>query len=1175
MPGDDMFGARLRELRVGNGLSLRALSRVIHYSTAQISRVETGISRPTVEFAVLCDRALDTGGELGRLAARSAARPRRATHPSFAPPLEPTHFVGRHDDVTSLIQYLKPSDGNRSPDHARICVLHGIGGAGKTALAIRLARLLRDQYQDGCIYVDLEGYRLHGNPHASSDVVASVLRQLGVPGELIPDDVGERAAQYRQLMSDKRVLLILDGVKSSDQVRPLIPPIPTSAVLVTGRAQLTSLDDALQWQVKTLDRKSAIHLFHLVADLPEDLADRGDPELVGSIVELCGRLPLAVRIVAARFRDNWSRTLEDVALRLTDEKSRFEELDDGERSMMGVFSASCASLSPDQHRILVLIAHHPGSRIDTPSVAALEDRSSADAELVLDRLKRAGLLEHHSRNAYRLHDLFRAYLRRTWTDAVSAEELDVARRNLFEYYVRAADAADRAIVPHRHRITLSLQGESRTQPDFADFDSAMAWMSAELENFPILLKYMTDAGYDELCWQFAYCLRGYFYEAKQWDVWVDCYHVAADAAARTRDRRAEGLILNNQGMALSRLGRHREAEKCYVMAEGAFRDVNDVHGEINAVKNRSWLYYYEADYENALRLGRRCYDFYRSDQAEWHAAIALRCVARAELELGMLEEATADLRTVLADYERLGFRPKQIAKVYIDLGRAVIGGGDRDGAIDYLKAAIDQARSGSGIYEEAIALESLGDIVSSFGKHEEADQHKTAALDLYSAIGAPEAKRLRPSVARPASTEPSLKAGRTEGPTVLAVATEWSSGHGGLSTFNRRLCVSLAEAGAEVFCYVPVASDAEVRDAAVVGIELVIAKRTPGEPRDKSLTRRPALPAGAVPDAVIGHGRKTGPAAVRIVEDYFTTARRVHFMHTIADHVEFDKVAPEPGLMERGEERVEDEWELARGAALAYGVGPVLHDRLCVGLGGYPGARTPLRFDPGFDIAEPGLNHNSPRGGRVVQILIAGRLGESEADIKGLDLAVRAIAYLLELRDPREPEIELVIRGVPIGGEARLRELVEVWTDGKPVRILPRAYTARAEVVEQDMRRATLVVMPSRTEGFGLVGLEAIVAEKPVLVSGSSGLGVLLDELLPHNVAGRVVVPIKRDKFDVRRWGEAIRSVLMNPEAAGVTAATVREVMASKRTWEMAAKGLLDALRTAPIAAGTEIGMPE
>jgi glycosyltransferase involved in cell wall biosynthesis len=350
----------------------------------------------------------------------------------------------------------------------------------------------------------------------------------------------------------------------------------------------------------------------------------------------------------------------------------------------------------------------------------------------------------------------------------------------------------------------------------------------------------------------------------------------------------------------------------------------------------------------------------------------------------------------------------------------------------------------------------------------------------------------------------------------------------------------------------------------VAGVELVVAKHTPGEPRDESLTRRPVLPSGTVPDVVIGHGRKTGTAATRIVEDYITTAQRVHFLHTIADYVEFGKVNPEPGVMERGEERVEVDLELAKGASLAYGIGPLLYDQLCVGLGGYSGAKTPLRFDPGFDVAEPELNHNSLRSGRTVQVLIVGRLGESEVDIKGLDLAVRAIAYLLELRDPREPEIELVIRGVPAGGDTRLRELVDEWAAGKPVRILPRAYTARVEVVEQDMRRASLVVMPSRTEGFGLVGLEAIVVGKPVLVSGSSGLGLLLEDVLPRNLSGRVVVPINRDIFDVRRWGEAIRSVLMNPEAASATAVAVREVMARKRTWAMEARRLLDAVRTAP-----------
>ncbi|MDX3195240.1 tetratricopeptide repeat protein [Streptomyces sp. MN03-5084-2B] len=1166
MPGDPAFGARLRALRVGHGLSLRALSSVIHYSTAQISRVETGVSRPSVEFAVLCDRALDTGGELGRLAAKSATGPRPTGERPFDLP-HVTRLIGRDRDVERLVRYLTTPGGDRgdgiSDAHARICVLHGMGGVGKSALVGQVVRLVRDRYPDGCVYVELDGYRLNRKPRQPADILSAVLRRLGVPGNLIPDDAGELAARYRQVMATKRVIVVLDGAESGDQVSPLMPPTSESAVLVTGRVHLTSLDDALHWSVSALDPDSAKQLFRLFAGLSENSGDGVEQQLVSSIVESCDFIPLAIRIVAARFRDNQSRTLEDLAVRLTDEDSRFAELDDGERSMMGVFAASCSALPPDQHRMLVLVAQHPGIRIDTSSVAALVDRSQADAENIMDRLKRASLLEHHSGAAYRLRDLFRSYLRQAWGDVISDADIMVSRRRLFDYYLRSADAADRVLVPGRHRISLTFQDEPRVWLKFTNFDAAMTWMDSEVENFRPLVDSMAEFGFDELCWQFAYCLRGYFYEAKQWDVWVGCYLVAAGAAARLRDRRAEGLMLNNLGIALARLGRHQEAGEHYAMAERAFREAGDLYGEINAVKNRSWLCYYEGDYDGALRLGRRCYDFYRSEKEEWHAAIALRSVARAELELGMLEEAAVDLRTVLAEYERLGFRPMQIARVYIDLGRAVLGGGDRDSAMDYLKAAVDQARSGAGPYEEAVALESLGDVASSFGNHEEADQHKTAALDLYAAIGAPEAARLRPSVTGQSSARGSGRAVRPYDLTVLAVATEWSSGHGGLSTFNRRLCVSLAQAGAEVFCYVPTATDAEVRDAAVAGVELVVAKRTPGETLGKSLTRRPVLPAGTVPDVVIGHGRKTGPAAVRIVEDFFPAARRVQFLHTSAEHIELEKVDPEPGVMERGEDRAEEDWELARGATLAFGVGPVLYDRLCVGLSGYPGAPDPLRFDPGFDVADPGLKHSPPRGGRTVQVLIAGRLGESEAAIKGLDLAVRAIVYLLELRDPREPEIELVVRGVPAGGEKRLQELVETWADGKPIRILPRAYTARAEVVEQDMRRASLVVMPSRTEGFGLVGLEAIVAGKPLLVSGSSGLGVLLEDCLPRHLVGRVVVPINRDNLDIRRWGEAIRSILMDPDAATATATAVHEVMARKRTWATAAMELLDRLRVA------------
>jgi glycosyltransferase involved in cell wall biosynthesis len=373
---------------------------------------------------------------------------------------------------------------------------------------------------------------------------------------------------------------------------------------------------------------------------------------------------------------------------------------------------------------------------------------------------------------------------------------------------------------------------------------------------------------------------------------------------------------------------------------------------------------------------------------------------------------------------------------------------------------------------------------------------------------------------------------------ILSVASEWHATHGGLSVLNRDLCTALAEAGAEVYCLVPSSSEVERMQADAVGVHLVSAAVVEGTSKHPALMRKPTLPNDVTPNVVIGHGRVTGPAAKVLVEDHYPSAARLHFVHVAPDQIEWHKLDRPDDAAERAELRVLQELNLARDATRTFAVGPVLASWLHRDLSVYESTPPPLRLDPGFDI-KSGVMRQPPPG--VPQILMTGRRED----------AIRL--------SPLADQWELLVRGAPAGSSVAMRDQVLTWVDHHAVHVTLRNYSTSFDV-EREVRRASLVVMPSRAEAFGLVGLEAIQAGTPVLVSSRSGLGVLLREVLPQE-ADRFVVPVGNgEEADVLQWGHAIAAVMRDRGAAFAAAEKLRHAMARERSWAAAARLVLDSV---------------
>jgi transcriptional regulator with XRE-family HTH domain len=313
-------------------------------------------------------------------------------------------FVGRSAEIAQLDQWL--AEARRAASGPAIFGIGGMAGVGKTALVLCWAHRVAGEFPDGQLYVALGGHDHVGQSADAAEALGGILLALGTAPGRMPATLAGRSELYRELVAGRRMLIVIDNAMDAEQVRALTPgPGPASCMVVmTSRMQLAELaitDDARLVSLDVLNPAEAAQL--LSARLSADRA-RDEPRAVQEVVALCGRLPLALVIVAARAAiSGWRLSL--IAAQLADASRRLDALDLGDSvtSMRSVFSWSCQQLSPDATRLLRLLALLPGP--DFAATAAVTATHPSFHELA-----RASLITEHQPGRYQLHDLLRLYV---------------------------------------------------------------------------------------------------------------------------------------------------------------------------------------------------------------------------------------------------------------------------------------------------------------------------------------------------------------------------------------------------------------------------------------------------------------------------------------------------------------------------------------------------------------------------------------------------------------------------------------------------------------------------------------------------------------------------------------------------------------------------------------------
>ncbi|HEU5472950.1 MAG TPA: BTAD domain-containing putative transcriptional regulator [Actinophytocola sp.] len=632
------------------------------------------------------------------------------SHPDLAAPVRPAYpyaipvprqlpadirsFVGRQAELTRLLTI-----ADDRPQALMINAIDGMAGIGKTALAVHAAHRLADLFVDGQLFVDLQGFTDGVSPIAPADALDCMLRGLGLSGEQIPHALEARAALYRTRLATKRVLIVLDNAATEEQVRPLLPGAPTCLVLITSRVRLT-ISDAEPLTLSALPSAEALELF--VRTAGEARLRSTESDLLTRIVDLCGRLPLAIRIAAARLRarQNWSA--EHLADRLHDQRHRLTELSAGGLSVSAAIDLSYHHLSAPARRVYRLLGLHPGPELDTWAAAALADLPVQDAGDLLDNLIDAHLLTEPVPGRYRFHDLIRAHAAATSSHVDSAEDRQAALTRLSDHYVDTACVAMDVAYPFDAARRPGVRGARRPSPAFTDHAGATAWLDIELSN----LLAFAAAGPDDarhLSATLHHHLRVRA-QCRQALALHDRARLAAQACADAGD----------ELMALCRLGeidlqqvRYPQAAEHFERAMAMARTTGNRVGELRALVGLGHLNHPQDRYATAAEYYAQALELARATGEHTIQLDALQGLANVNRHVNQYDQAADNLAEALDIARATGNRHGELDTLW-GLGHLRWFQDRRDEAARFHEQALTMARAIGNRSGELRALVGLG-----------------------------------------------------------------------------------------------------------------------------------------------------------------------------------------------------------------------------------------------------------------------------------------------------------------------------------------------------------------------------------------------------------------------------------------------------------------------------------